>query len=194
MRSNPARSSSLAVLLAIAATLQVRAATTPEPSAEPSPSASPVQEQVLVPAQTIVIVKTRHSVNSYGEETGAKLTYEVVQDVVVNGYLVAKAGDVAEGVIQNAQEGRNDLFNQKAANLRVSVDTVYNFCGDKIDTDFVRSEFRQRQGLFGSHKDVEIIKGQMYQVPTERPQKVCAERTTEKPLRVPSGALLGDKN
>lgn len=180
----------LGVALAVGATTTIHAAPTPSPS----PSGSPTQQQVLLPAGTIVVVKTRHGINSYGQEAGVKLTYEVVQDVVVNGYVVVKAGDVAEGVIQDAQEGRNDFFSHRAANLRVSVDTVYNFCGDKIDMDFVRSEFRQRQGAFGSHKDVEIIKGQMYQVPTERPEKVCAERTTESPQPIPSGALQGDKN
>lgn len=180
--------------IATVAGLQAQAAPTAQPSLAPSPSASSAPEQVLVPGGTLVVVKTRHGINSYGEETGAKLTYEVVQDVIVSGHVVAKAGDVAEGVIQNAEEGKNDLFTQRAANLRVSVDTIYNFCGDKIDTDFVRSEFRQRQGLFGSHKDVEIIKGQMYQVPTEHPQKVCAERTNETPLPIPSNALAGDKN
>jgi hypothetical protein len=165
-----------------------------KPSAEPSPSASAAQEQVLLPSGTIVIVKTRHGINSYGEEAGAKVTYEVAQDVVLNGYVFAKAGDIAEGTIDNAQEGKNDLFDYKAANLRLTVDTIYNFCGDKIDADFTRSEYRRRQGFLGSHKDVEIIKGQMYQVSTEHPQKVCAERTTEKASPIPSDALPGDKN
>lgn len=159
-----------------------------------APSASPATEQVLVPRGTVVVVRARHGINSYGAEAGAKLVFEVAQDVVVDGYLIAQAGDVAEGVIENAQEGQDDPFSQRAANLRVSVDTIYNFCGDKIDADFERSEYRRRQGAFGSHKDVEIIKGQMYQVPTERPQKVCAVRTNEMPLPIPSSALPGDKN
>lgn len=164
------------------------------PTPSPSPTLSPSSAVQLVPRGTVIVVKTLHGINSYGEEAGAKLTYEVTQDVVVNGYVVAKTGDVAEGVIQDAAEGRNDFFSVKAANLRVTVDAVYNFCGDKLAMDFVRSEFRQRQGLFGSHKDVEIIKGQMYQVPTERPQRVCAQRTTETPLPIPSNALQGDKS
>jgi hypothetical protein len=180
--------------ISIASASSCLAAPTAQPSTQPPPSASPIQEQVLLPAGTVVVVKTRHGLNSYGEEAGVKVTYEVVQDVVVNGYVFAKAGDIAEGVIESAQAGQNDLFTQRAANLRVSVDTIYNFCGDKIDADFERSEYRRRQGAFGSHKDVEIVKGQMYQVPTERPEKVCAERTTEKTLPVPAGALQGDKN
>ena len=164
------------------------------PSPTPQTTASAAAEQTLVPRGTVIVVKTLHGLNSYGTEAGAKLTYEVVQDVVVNGYLIAQAGDVAEGAIQDAQEGRNDLFSVKAANLRVSVDSVFNFCGDTLRMDFVRSEFRQRQGMFGSHKDVEIVKGQLYQVPTERPQKVCATKTAEQPLPIPTGALPGDKD
>jgi hypothetical protein len=185
------------VFVGIAIPAYAAVESTPAPLTSSSPAATgssaPTQE-AFVPRGTLVVVKTLHGINSYGEEAGAKVTYEVVQDVIVNGYLVAKAGDIAEGVIQDAQEGRNDLFTVKAANLRVSVDSVFNFCGDTLHMDFVRSEFRQRQGLFGSHKDVEIIKGQMYQVPTERPQKVCAMKTSAQPLPVPAGALAGDKN
>jgi hypothetical protein len=179
---------------AIAALVFTGALSLPMLGVTVTPSASPATEQVLVPGGTVVVVKTRHGINSYGEEAGAKLLYEVAQDVIVNGYLIAQAGDVAEGVIVSAQAGQDDAFSQRAANLRVSVDTIYNFCGDKLDADFVRSEYRRRQGAFGSHKDVEIIKGQMYQVPTERPQRVCAVRTTEMPLPIPSNALPGDKD
>lgn len=166
----------------------------PTPSPAPTPAAADATATVLLPRGTVVVVKTRHGINSYGQGAGVKVTYEVVQDVIVSGYVVAKAGDAAEGVVESAQEGENNFFSTKAANLRVTVDTIYNFCGDKIDTDFERSEYRQRQGFMGSHKDVEIIKGQMYQVPTERAEKVCAERTTEQPLPIPSGALQGDKS
>jgi hypothetical protein len=185
-------------LIATAAPALSKGAPSPAPSpaasSAPQATAPAAVEQTLVPRGTVIVVKTLHGINSYGTEAGAKLTYEVVQDVVVDGYLIAQAGDVAEGTIQDAQEGRNDLFSVKAANLRVSVDSVFNFCGDTLRMDFVRSEFRQRQGMFGSHKDVEIVKGQLYQVPTERPQKVCATRTVEQPLPVPTGALAGDKD
>ncbi|MGZ3529698.1 MAG: hypothetical protein ACXVAO_18720, partial [Vulcanimicrobiaceae bacterium] len=122
-----------------------------------------------------------------------KVMYELSQDLVVNGYLVAKAGDAAEGSVLNAQQGKNSFFEMQAANLRVSIDKIYTYCGDTLDIDFVRSEFRQRQGVFGSHKDVEIIKGQKYQAPTEHTQRVCATKTDEDPAGIPSDALPGDK-
>lgn len=161
--------------------------TAPAAGATPSPGA-----QVLVPRGTLVVVTTNRGTNSYGDQTGSKLTFTLVQDVVINGYLIAKAGDVAEGAVANSQAGRDDFFTQKAANLRISVDRIYNFCGDTLSTDFTRSEYRRRQGFLGSHKDVEIIKGQMYQVPTERAQRICAEVTTEQPAPIPAEALLGD--
>jgi hypothetical protein len=156
------------------------------------PAAPSAATQILVPRGTLVVVTTTRGTNSYGDQTGSKLTFTIVQDVIVNGYVVAKAGDVAEGAVSNSQAGRDDFFTQKAANLRISIDRVYNFCGDTLSTDFARSEYRRRQGIMGSHKDVEIIKGQMYQVPTERPQRICAEATTAQPLPIPKEALLGD--
>jgi hypothetical protein len=123
----------------------------------------------LVPRGTIVVVQTTRGTNSYGAETGAKVTYTLVQDVIVDGNVVAKTGDVAEGAVQNSEAGT-------------------------IETDFMRSEYRRRQGFLGNHKDVEVVRGQMYQVPTERPQRVCSEPTSEAPQPIPSDALQGDKN
>jgi hypothetical protein len=165
----------------------------PAPSTE-SQAAGPGNSvrTVLVPRGTLIVVSTNRGINSYGDQTGSKVTFTVAQDVIVDGYVVVKKGDVAEGAVANSQAGRDDFFTQKAANLRLSVDRIFSFCGDTIDGDFQRSEYRRRQGFLGSHKDVEVIKGQLYQVPTERPQRVCAEPTTEQPLPIPSDALLGD--
>lgn len=71
----------------------------------PSPSAA---EQILVPRGTIIVVKTEHGLNSYGQEAGAKVVYEVVQDAIVDGYLIAQGRDIAEGLVQNSQEGERD--------------------------------------------------------------------------------------
>lgn len=72
----------------------------------------------------------------------------------------------------------NNLITVGAANSRVSLEKVFTYCGDTLDMDFQRSEFRQRQGLFGSHKDVEIVKGQKYQAPTSERRKLAAPRRT----------------
>lgn len=156
-------------------------------------SATTGAKAVVVPAGTVVVVSTKHGYTSYGASSGTKVLYEVAQDVIVDGYVVAKAGDAAEGEILNARQGVNNLIEIQAANLRVSLEKVYTFCGDTLDMDFQRSEFRQRQGLFGSHKDVEIIKGQKYQAPTERSARVCGEKTSQTPLPIPADALKGDQ-
>jgi hypothetical protein len=149
-------------------------------------------DTVLIPKDTIVVVRTIQDLNSYSAKTGAKLRYEVLQDVIVNGHVIAKAGDTAQGAVQEGQAGdAAGLFGlgYKAANLRVSVDEVYNFCGDTIHVDFDRSEYRRRQGAFGSNKDVQIVKGQKYAAYTDRVQRLCGEATTEAELPVPSDAL-----
>ena len=157
-------------------------------------SPGPTATTVLVPKGTIIVVATRRSYKSYGASTGTKVTYDVSQDVIVDGHLIAKAGDSAVGEILNAHEGKSSIFTSEAANLRLSVDKVFNFCGDTIEMDFARSEYRRRQGAFGSKKDVEVSKGQLYQAPTLRPQKVSATKTDAAPLPIPSDALVGDKD
>ncbi len=47
--------------------------------------------------------------------------------------------------------------------------------------------------MFGSHKDVEVTKGQEYVPVVDHPQQVCAVKTDEKPLPIPSDALAADK-
>jgi hypothetical protein len=184
----------------LAAIVVVAPALATDPSSPPAPAPSgfmsPGTESVLLPKGTLIVVAVRRSYKSYGASTGTKITYDVTQDVIIGGYVVVREGDVAEGEILNAHEGRSNIWTgeTEGANLRISVDKVYNYCGDTIETDFARSEFRNKQGLFGGKKDVEISKGQKYQVPTERPQKVCASRTSALPMPIPSDALEGDKN
>jgi len=188
----------LFVFLVVAAILIATQAGAAPPAPGPSPAApapSPSPTLVLVPKGTLIIVQTTRSYKSYGASSGTKVTYEVAQDAIVNGYLIAQAGDSAEGQILNAHEGTTNWFTgeHKGANLRVSVDKLYNFCGDTIEIDFARSEFRNKEGLFGGKQDVEISKGQKYQVPTQRAQRICATQTSATPAPIPSDALEGDK-
>jgi len=144
---------------------------------------------VLVPKDTPLVVRTIEGHNSYSAQTGQKWHYELVLDIIVNGYVVARAGDDAEGGVQEAQQGKDDPFNYKAANLRVGVDQVHSFCGDTIYVRFDRSEYRRRQGPFGNNKDVTIIKGQMYVPLVSRAQKVCGVATAATPAPIPTGAI-----
>jgi hypothetical protein len=173
--------------------------TAPTPSLSPTPTQrsaggavnAPNTVRVFVPKDTLAVVRTTRAYNSYSAHTGEKIEYELVQDLIVNGYVVAKAGDTAEGMVQEGQAGETGFYGigNKSANLRVSVDVIYNFCGDTIHTDFDRSEYRRRQGMFGSNKDVQIIEGQMYVPVVNRPQRVCGEPTSEAPAPIPSDAI-----
>ncbi len=166
------------------------------PSPSPVPASPAPMATVLLPRGTLFVVATRRSYKSYGAQAGTKVTYEVAQDIVVNGYVVAKAGDAAEGQILNAREGKPGSFfsAREGANLRLSVDNVFSFCGDTLAMDFARSEYRRKQGLFGGKVDLEVSKGQKYLVPSDRVQKVCGEKTDEPSPPVPDDALLGDKD
>jgi hypothetical protein len=179
------------------ASLQVDVALGQTTNDPPTPTVSPsATSTVVVPKGTIFVVATRRSYKSYGASTGTKVSYDLTQDVIVAGYLVAKIGDSAQGEILNAHEGKAAGFfsDAQGANLRLSVDKIFTFCGDSLETDFARSEYRRRQGAFGGKVDLEISKGQQYIVPSERPQKVCGEKTDAVQLPVPEGALAGDKD
>lgn len=163
---------------------------------QPVAGAPTQAEPVFVPRGTIVVVALDNQVSSYSAASREPLSYTVVQDVIVAGHVVAKAGDEATGIVLEAQQGNEGGpygIGWKAANLRVNVERVNNFCGDSITTRFVRSEYRRRQGLFGSHQDLEIIKGQKYIVQTAHSQRVCGEATTASPSPVPADALGPDQ-
>jgi hypothetical protein len=175
------------------------------PASSPAPTATPIVLQaqaipglvnVVVPKDAMLVVKTTESLNSYSAHQGERIRYEVVQDFIVSGYLIAKAGDIAEGSVQEGQQGDSGGFygiGWKAANLRVSVDRVFTFCGATIQLNFDRSEYRRRQGIFGAHKDVEIIKGQKYAPMVDHPQTACAVKTDEQAAPIGDDVLKADK-
>jgi hypothetical protein len=166
------------------------------PSPTPNATSAVTNEITVVPAGTMIVVTTRRSYKSYGASTGTKVTYSVLQDAIINGHIFAKAGDVGEGQVLNAREGSENFWTgqTEGANLRISLDKIYNFCGDTIEMDFARTEFRNREGFFGGKKDVEISKGQVYKAPTERTQKVCSEKSDATPAPIPTSALENDIN
>jgi hypothetical protein len=181
-------------------------------SREPSPqpftpglSAPPRNLQAaFLPKGVIFPVQTMQSYSAYGSAPGSKVRYELLQDVVINGFLFAMKGDTAEGTVQAAHEG--SAFPLRGigggSDLRVSVDKVYNFCGDTIAVDFDRSEYRDFRGnwnwlmLVGigfflkPDKDVHIVRGQQYAAFSNRPQHVCAAPTTQPDSEAPAAALL----
>lgn len=174
-------------------------------SPSPAPTATPIvlqadavkdAVQVVVPKDQRLVVRTTQSINSYSAHQGERIRFELAQDFIVAGYLIAKEGDIAEGHVQEGQAGDAGGFygiGYKAANLRISIDKVFTFCGGTIDLTFDRSEYRRRQGILGGHKDVEIIKGQKYAPSIDHPQTVCAVKTDKTPLPIGDDVLPADK-
>lgn len=155
----------------------------------------PGQVTVMVPKDAVLVVQTAESLNSYSARTNERIKYTLSRDFVIAGYLIGRAGDAVEGQVEEGQAGESGIYGigYKAANLRVSVDRIYTYCGSTIQLSFDRSEYRRRQGFFGGHKDVEIVKGQKYLPVVDHPQPACATRTDEQPLPIPNDALAADK-
>jgi hypothetical protein len=152
----------------------------------------------LVPRHTLVpVVLTKEiRVGGMGESQEKKVEFEVAQDVIVDGYFVAKKGDTVEGHYTSTKNLTKSMFGGKVSEeLSVDVDDVANFCGDTLHLQFERT-FRggARMSLIGvnSH-DAVFSKGDVLIARTDRVQKnVCAERTSMAPLPMPSDGLLPD--
>jgi hypothetical protein len=168
--------------------------------------------QVLIPKGTPIVIETYNEINSATFHTGERLAYKVTNDVIVRGAVVARAGDLAGGVVQDAQQGHkahagtigavagpagavagaavNKMASQ-GANLRISADHVKTFCGDTIPLDFVRSEYHRPKKLHPM-TTVEIAKGQKYVALVADDLHVCGTATTATPAPIPADALQGD--
>jgi hypothetical protein len=148
-------------------------------------------QSVWLPKGTLFPVHTMQSYSTFEARPNGKLRFELDQNVIVNGFLVAMKGDTAEGSFPAVMTGRNFFFVAHSGSLfQVTIDTIYNFCGEKIDVDFDRTEYRSgRLGLVGANMDQHIIRGQEYVSFTSRPQRVCGVPTTEGNSPMTSTAL-----
>lgn len=168
------------------------------PNSPPSPGpvvgAPTSTATVFVPKGTVVVVQPTEGLSSYAAAPGEPIDYQVAQDLIIDGYVVAKAGDDASGMVLEAQQGKAGYYGigYKGGDLRVAVKQVNNFCGDTLKVTFVRTEFRRRQGLFGSNKDVQIVKNQKYAATVAYPQKICGLATSEKNPAVGDDVLQAD--
>lgn len=170
--------------------------------------------KVRVAKDTPIVVQTYNAVNSATFRPGERVAYTVTQDVIVNGALIARAGDAAEGVVEDAQQGKKvragtvgaamgpvgmvagstvNKYASKGANLRVSVTSVRTFCGDTIALSFVRSEYH-RPKRFGKVATVQIAKGQKYVATVAADTEVCATPTLRTPSPIPADALHADSS
>jgi hypothetical protein len=93
--------------------------------AKPAPQA----ENVLVPAGAEVIILTKTAISSNIVFTGDRLTFEVAQDVIVNGRVVIAKGALAEAVVTLAARPRG--FG-RSGKLSIRVETLTAVDGQKI--------------------------------------------------------------
>lgn len=170
--------------------------------ASPTPSpATPPEPTVAVPRGTIVpVILTKEiRVGGFGhsqEEHKVKLA--VAQDVVVDGYAIAKQGDLVEGsYVTQTNETKRVFSANVSQELELDLDDVVNFCGDTIHLEFARTYVgggRAGAFSFGPHAhDAVFAKGSVLKASTDRVERsVCAEKATEAAEPLPAGIVLPD--
>ncbi len=164
-------------------------------TADQSPAAISVERGVVVPILVTRDVRVGAFGTSQSEHT-VKLA--VAQDVVVNGYVIAKAGDLAEGHYGTQSNQTKGTFTTKVSQeLTLDIDDIVNFCGDTLHLQFERTFVGgTREGFlsFGVHgHDAVFGKGSVLQAATDRFEKnICAEATTAMPLPLPHNIIRPD--
>src|SRR6266852_6360331 len=73
-------------------------------AAQPSPDAQAVPGMLLVPAGTILLVRINEFLSSDRNQIGDQFTAELEQPIVVNGWVVARRGQVLLGQVKAAQK------------------------------------------------------------------------------------------
>jgi len=155
----------------------------------------------LVPRGTIipVLVTKDIRVGGAGGAQTKKVVFEVSQDVIVGGFVIAKKGDTVEGHFTVANNTTHRLFSDNhSSEVALDVDDVVNFCGDTIHMKFERTLVGgSRSGVLslGAHAhDAVFDKGIVLKASTDRVEKsICAERTTLAPLALPPGMMVPDE-
>lgn len=124
-----------------------------------------------------------------------KVKFAVDQDVIVDGYVVAKAGDLAEGHYDTStNQTKREFENETSQELELVIDDIVNFCGDTIYVDFERTFVGgTRSGFlsFGVHQhDAVFAKGAVLQASTDRVQKqICVEPATAPAAPLPKNII-----
>jgi hypothetical protein len=174
------------------------------PPSPPPISASanpPSQTSIAVPRGTVVpILVTRDvRVGAFGSSADThKVKFAVAQPVIVNGYVIAKPGDLVEGYYDTQQNQTKRTFETTTSQeISLNVEDLVNFCGDTIHLGFERTYVggvRSGSFSFGVHgHDAVFPKGAVLKASTDRFEKsVCAEATTATPPPLPRNVVLPD--
>lgn len=185
----------------------VRAQTLPSEAAAPSPDASaplqPPGEQNTVTVQrgvTVPIFVTRDvRVGAQGaSQEEHKVKFAVDQPVIVDGYVIAKPGDLAEGHYDTqTNQTKRQFETETSQELELDMDDIVNFCGDTIYVQFVHTFVGgSRSGFlsFGVHQhDAAVSQGSVLAASTDRVQRhICAEPTAAAPPALPKNVITPD--
>ena len=172
-------------------------AQTPAPSPQPSDTGMTIMvaRGIVVP----VLVTKEVRVGAFGSsQEEHKVKFAVDQDVIYGGYVIAKAGDLAEGHYDTqTNQTKRQFSNTTSEEVDFYLDDIVNFCGDTVYIGFehtfvggVRSGFLS----FGVHAhDAVVGEGDVLKASTDRVQKhICAEPTTATPKPLPKNVILPD--
>jgi hypothetical protein len=193
----------LAGLILAATVCPAPAAIEPANSPTPVAATSPPLINASVPRHTVIpiIIIKNIRVGGAGDARQAKsIKAEVAQDIIINGLIVAKQGDLAEGHLTTEKNVTQRTFSQQTSQeASLDIDDVVNFCGDTIHMQFERTfvgDVRASFLSFGPHAhDAVFNKGTILKASTDRLEKsVCAETTTQAPLPLPENILLPDED
>ena len=157
--------------------------------------------EISVPRAVVVPILVTKDVRvgaagSAPEERTVKLA--VARDVIVDGYVIAKAGDLAEGHYATQTNQTKRTFETNVSQeLTLDIDDVVNFCGDTLHLQFERTFVGGvRSGFlsFGVHAhDAVFGKGSVLEASTDRFEKsICAEATDASPAPLPHNIIRPD--
>ncbi len=187
----------LALAGALAAAAEAQEPPAPPPQPAPNTTSIFVPRGVVVPVTVTKDVRVGGANAATAQQSG-KVRFAVTQDVVVDGYIIAKAGDLVEGHYDSATNVTHRTFSTNASQeVILSLDDAVNFCGDTLHLNFERTFVGgTRSGFlsFGVHAhDAVFSKGLILRADTDRGEKsVCAAAATEPAKALPADMVLPD--
>ena len=198
-----AAAAGIALTPSYAARAQVltREPSAPAPEASASPSAPDEQNAVTVPRGVTVPIFVSRDVRVGAQGSSQeehKVKFSVDQAVIVDGYVIAKPGDLAEGHYDTqTNQTKRQFETSTSQELELDIDDIVNFCGDTIHVQFVHTFVGgTRSGFlsFGVHQhDAAVESGSVLAASTDRVQKqVCAEPATGQPPPLPKNLIAPD--
>jgi hypothetical protein len=164
-------------------------------------NAATPQPTITVPRDTVipVLVTKQVMVGGFGDaRESKKVEFEVEQDIIQDGFFVAKKGDLVEGHFTTEKNVTKRVFSENVSQeLSLDIDDIVNYCGDTLHMKYERTFVGGgRAGVlsFGPHAhDAVFQKGLILQASTDRLSKgICAEPTDKTQAPYPDNMLVPD--